>query len=316
MARALITLLSALLIIPAFAGCDLVKAGDEGNLEFELVSSDRLVPFAFGTPLAAGLSADVLVYVAGGDRVAAKVNLAQPNDQTIAVVTATQEGQFTLKAKQVGTTKVEVVSAAGNDSFDLAVNAIAKVTLLHPGRVLVPQSPPIRVAQGGRARFPFTLTDSNARQLIGYGPLPVDLAPTTAATAITTASTGMLSVDFTETGDVTLTPLGATPLTVTVVPVSDITQLAFAREDSAATAAVASGAVTTLVVQADNDAAEAILGLTGLVTVATSTPTICSLAQSAVLGDAVYQVTGLAAGTCEISATLGALSATTTVEVQ
>jgi len=229
MTRALFPLLSALLILPALAGCDLVKSGDEGNLEFELVSSDRVVPFAFGTPLAAGLSADVQVYVAGGDRLPAKVNLAQPTDQTIAVVTATQEGRFTLKAKQVGTTKVEVVSAAGNDSFDLAVNALARVTLLQPGRALVPESPPVRVAQGGTARFPFTLTDSNARQLIGYGPLPVEVAPAAAAAAATTTSAGLLSVDFMEPGDVTLTPLGADPLTVTVVPVSDITRLAFAR---------------------------------------------------------------------------------------
>ncbi|PKN58428.1 MAG: hypothetical protein CVU56_06065 [Deltaproteobacteria bacterium HGW-Deltaproteobacteria-14] len=316
MTRALFPLLSALLILPALAGCDLVKSGDEGNLEFELVSSDRVVPFAFGTPLAAGLSADVQVYVAGGDRLPAKVNLAQPTDQTIAVVTATQEGRFTLKAKQVGTTKVEVVSAAGNDSFDLAVNALARVTLLQPGRALVPESPPVRVAQGGTARFPFTLTDSNARQLIGYGPLPVEVAPAAAAAAATTTSAGLLSVDFMEPGDVTLTPLGADPLTVTVVPVSDITRLAFARADGSPTPSVASGGATTVIVEADNDAVEAILGLTGLVTVTTTTPTHCSVAQSAVLGDAVYQVTGLAAGTCEISATLGALSAATTVEVQ
>ncbi|TNF36618.1 MAG: hypothetical protein EP329_05010 [Deltaproteobacteria bacterium] len=316
MVRALALSCSLALTLTAVAGCDLVKTGDAGNLEFELVSTDRLVPFAFGTPLATGMSVDVKVYVADGTRTPAKINLAQPNDQTVAVVTGTSDGRFTLRAKVAGGTKVELVSAAGNDSFDLSVSDISKIVLLHPGRALVPQTPPVRVAQGGTARFPFTLQSADARQLVGYGALPVEVAPSTAAAAVTTDSTGLLSVDFDETGTVTLTPLGADPIEVTVVPATDITVLDFSAPDAGATRTVAVGQTTALVVEADNDLGEAILGLTGLGTTTTTTPEICTVAQAPLLGDAVFQVTGLKAGTCEVKAEYGALTASASVEVQ
>jgi len=314
MTRPYARLLPALLLVSG-TGCDTVTAGNQGTLEFEFVSSDRLIPVSFGTPLAAGFKVEVNVFVVGGTRVPAKISLAQPADQTIARVPASTDHSFTLEGRRAGTTSVDVVSAAGNDSFDLAVNDLAKVNLLYPSAVLVPASPPVSVAQGGSAHFPFTLLDSDARQLIGYGALPVDIAPTTAAHTAASDSAGLLTVAFSDLGAVTLTPLGANALDVTVVPVSDITALSFTATDTSA-AAIDVGKVTTVVVDGRNEANERILGLTGLVTVSTSTPAVCSVAQSVVLGDAVYQVTGLTAGSCAIAAALGALTATTSVEVR
>jgi len=317
MVRVLALSSSLLLAFGAFSGCDLVKSGDEGNLEFELVSTDRVVPFAFGTPLASGLSVDVKVYVAGGDRTPASINLAQPTDQSVAVVTGTNSDRFTLLGKTAGGTKVELVSASGNDSFDLTVSAISEITLLQPGRVLVPLTPPVRVAQGGTARFPFTLKSSDGRQLVGYGQLPIDVTPESAAQAVDTDSTGLLSVLFSELGAVTLTPsVGGGAVEVTVVAATDITGLDFAAPDAGATRTVEVGKTTALALEAENDLAEPVVGLTGLVTVTTSTPSVCSVAQSEILGDAVFQVTGLAAGTCEVEAGLGELSATASVTVQ
>ena len=311
--------LAPLLALLALPACDVLQTGLEDTLAFEYVSTDRLIPIAFATPIAAGLSVDVKVYLADGDRVPATISLARSTDQDVVRVTATEPHGFTLTALRAGTAEVEVVSAAGNDHFALTVADLGRVDLTYPGPSLAPATPPVRIAQGGTARFGFTLKDASARLLVGYGALPVTIAPTSAATEVAGRSTGQWSARFDSLGLVTLAPLGGAPLEVTVVPAADITSLALAvgtASPGAAPEPIQVGATTSLLVEATTDLAERVLGLSGVVSVATLTPEVCGLEAAPLYGDAAYRLVGLTRGVCEVRADLGGLATTATLEVR
>jgi len=308
-----------LLVATTLPACDVLQTGAENTLAFEFVSSDRLVPLSFSTPLAVGLSVDVKVYLAGENRVPASISLVQPDDQTVARVTSLGASGFTVIGRQAGTTPVSIVSAAGNDAFQLTVATLDKIVLTYPNAVLAPATPPVHVAEGGTAHFGFTLLDASGRTLIGYGALPLTFTPSDRATQVPGTSTGLVALHFESAGDVTITPPNATALDVTVVPASDITSLTLtAGTQDAATAATAInvGAETAVFVDARNDLAERIFGVDGVVTVVSDTPALCEVGHAPLFGDTAWRVTGLDRGTCRVSATLGALVAEAQMEIQ
>lgn len=307
-------LIAASLTAVAATGCDALQSGDQDKLAFEFVTTDRLLPVSFNTPLATGLSVEVAVYAAGTNRSPAPLSLAQSRDQSVARVTATADNRFTLNARRAGSSQIEAVSSAGNDTFDLAVVDIARVDLAHPGKLLSPETPPVSVLLGGTARFGVTLRGADDQLLIGYGAFPVTLAPPTAATPVTTESTSHYAVRFDETGVVTLAPEGGDALEVTVVPLDAVDTLSVALTHD--TGLVSVGEHTALLVDARDEFNQRILGLTGVLSVTTTTPGVCTVTQSHLLDDAAYEVLGIAPGVCTVSVSLDDLTETAEVEFE
>lgn len=313
-ARAVAPIAALALCAVASAGCDALQSGNEDKLAFEFVTTDRLLPVSFGTPLATGLSIDVAVYVAGTARTPATLTLAQSRDQAVARVTATDGNRFTLNARRAGTSLIETVSPAGNDTFDLAVVDIARVDLAYPGKLLSPATPPVSVLLGGTARFGVTLKAADDRLLVGYGAFPVTLSPETAAAAVATESTGHYAVRFDEAGAVTLSPEGGDALEVTVVPLDAVDALNVTLTGEATIFSV--GERSAILVDARDEFNQPIFGLTGVLAVTTTTPSVCTVSQSHLLDDAAFELLGIAPGVCSVTATLGAFTETVDMEFE
>ncbi|MCA9518449.1 MAG: hypothetical protein KC635_26120 [Myxococcales bacterium] len=311
--RRMFALTLAAAALAPLTACDTLQTGTESNFSFKLDTDDRLFPAPFNTPIAAGFSVDVETYLASDTSKTAEIVLAQSLDQSIARVTGTTGNRFTVEGRQAGTATIEVKGPGGGDTVDMSVAELAKVKLTYPGLLLVPASPPIYVAEGGTAYFGVTLMDATSRTLVGYGQFPVTITPSSAGAAKASTDVAHLAVTFTETGAVTLEPLGESALEVTVVPVTDIATLAF--EVSAAQAITVNGS-GLVVVRGEKDDASKVFGLSNLATVTATTPDTCRVEASPRLGDAVYTVYGKASGACALTATLGALSADATVTIQ
>lgn len=312
--RRILTSLS--LIVAATAGllgCDTLQTGSTSTFSFKLDTDDRLFPAPFDTPIAAGFKVDVAAFLATDTTKPAELTLVQSQTPSVARVTASSGNRFTVEGRQAGSAIMEVKGPGGGDTVEMQVAELAKVKLSYPGLLLVPASPPVFVAQGGTANFGVALSSATSVPLIGYGQFPVTIAPASAGLAKPSTDVAHLAVTFTETGAVTLEPLGEAALNVTVVPVADITTIAF--EVSAAQAIKVNGS-GLVVLRGEMADASKVFGLTGLATVTTSTPDICRLEASPHLGDAVYTVYGKASGSCALAATLDTLTATATATIQ
>ncbi len=298
----------ALLAISSPLGaCDALESGRLDNLEFRFDADDRLIPASFGTPLATGLKIDVLAFEAGSSgKAPVTVSLAHSRNQGVARVPEYAGNRVTLSGRAPGSAEIEITAAAGNDYFDVTVADIAKLTLSYPGVLLLPESPPVRVVQGGVARFGVDLKDDQGRGLIGYGAFPVTITPATAGAARASTDVAHLSVEFAELGAVTLSPLGADDLEVTVVPATDVASVTI--EIIETTTAV--GGTALAVVRGATTDGDIVVGLSELATVTSETPQVCTVKEAPKLGDAVFTVTAAAAGECQLTATFEALTAT------
>ncbi len=295
------------LLVPLFAlACDETVAGKNDVLRFRYDADDNFLPAAFNTPIGAGLAANVEVFVdpdgsGGSDQEAASVIDASSSNAAAVTVVATQGNVVTLLAHDPGNAEITVETVRGTDVFDVAVVAVAKVDLSHPG-VIASDNPPSKGIVGGTARFIVSLKSSSNQAAIGIGQIAAVAEPTTAMAVLETDRIGFLPVRFIAPGTATLTGTGDDALTVEIVADTDVTSLDLnvANVDRAIVG-VNVGAVLRGLTLAN----EKVVGVASLAQVGAEDTTICTIVPNEQLGEGAYLVVPKAAGTCRVSATLG-----------
>lgn len=293
------------LLIPLFAfACDATVAGKNDVLRFRYDADDNFLPAAFNTPIGAGLAVNVEVFVgssASSQETASVIDATSSNAAAVTVV-ATQGNVVTLLAHDPGTAEVTVETVRGTDRFDVTVVAVAKVDLSHPG-VIASDNPPSKGIVGGTARFIVSLKSSSNQAAIGIGQIMAVPEPTTAMAVLEAESIGFLPVRFIAPGTATLTGTGDDPLTVEIVADADVTALDLnvANVDRAVVG-VNVGAVLRGLTLAN----EKVVGVASLAQVGTDDAAICTIVPNDQLGEGAYLIVPKAAGTCRVTATLGA----------
>ncbi|MFT7581292.1 MAG: hypothetical protein ACI9MR_002967 [Myxococcota bacterium] len=290
-------------------GCDVTAAGVNETLSFRFDTDDRVFPVAFSTPIAVGYRADVIVSNKNGANGA--VTAASSSDSAIIGVVGTAGSRVTLSAAAAGTADLIVASGALMDRVGVEAGEVATYDLRYPGFFLVPEQPPVRLAQGGSARFGLTLKDAGGRLLIGYGAFPVVLSPSTAGVVDASDAVAHVTVRFSELGVADVTIEGDDALTVEVVAPSDITDLTFEGELD-----LLQDAPGVVGLRGALAGGERVVGLAGLVTVESLTESVCEVQASPVLGDGAYAVDAKEPGTCELLATLGDTTGTIALTVR
>ncbi|MCC6621010.1 MAG: hypothetical protein IT385_07130 [Deltaproteobacteria bacterium] len=296
----------------ALAACDTVAEGKNELVAFAFDADSALIPAAFSTHVAKGLKVGVRVYRSESDKTAVSVIEASSATPGIAEVRSTVGNLITLEAQAAGTAEIAVTVADGEDAFDVTVDDLAKADLNYPGRLLVPDSPTPLGLQGGTARFIMTLKNAANNNLIGYGDVPVEVAPTGAATT-TASAVGYLDVTFNVPGSLTITGQGDEALTMEVVAQADLTALEWTGLDIANLPAGEKSVAILRGVVADGDK---VVGVASVATVTTNDASVCTVTPSPSLGEGLFTIEAIAAGECQVSATLGALADRQTLTIQ
>lgn len=287
--------------------CDTTVEGKNEVLRFRYDAHDNFLPAAFSTPIAAGLSARVEVFVdsdggGGSAQVAANVIDASSSDASVINVVATAGNVITLESKAPGTAEIRVQSVRGDDAFDVRVVDVGTVDLSHPG-VLVSDNPPSHGIVGGTARFIVKLEDPSGNAAVGFGEIGATVAPMGAATVEPSEEIGFLPVTFGVAGVATLTGLNDEPLTLEIVADADVTGLSLIGPDSVDEIEVDGELIAVL--RGLTDADEKVVGVASLATVLATDPTVCSITAAPRLGEGAYLIEGLSPGECRVSAALG-----------
>ncbi len=306
---------AALVGAPAAVGtmgaCDTVAEGKNELVAFAFDAESAFLPASFSTSIAKGLRVGVLVYASESDKSPVSVIDASAATPTIAEVRSTAGNLITIEALEAGTTEIGVTVAEGDDAFDVTVKELAKVDLEYPGRLLVSDNPKSLGLQGGTARFITTLKDAANQNLIGYGDLPVTVAPQGAATA-SSKDVGYLEVRFNTTGELTITGEGDEALTMEVVAQTDLTALEWTGLDIGNLGVGDQSVAILRGVTADGSK---VVGVASLASVSTNAAGVCTVAPNPRLGEGLYTITAVGAGECEVSATLGALADRSTLTI-
>jgi len=298
-----------LLLLPFLAlACDDTVAGNNDVLRFRYDADDNFLPSAFNTPIGAGLAARVEVFFdPDGDGSAAEVEApvidAASSDASIVAVVATTGNTLTLLAKAAGSAEIRVQTSRGEDVFDARVVDVAKIDISHPG-VLVSDSPPSKGMVGGTARFIIALKTSGNQPAVGFGQFEVTVAPLGALQLLESEDVGFAPVRFGVAGTATLTGLGDEPLTVEVVADADVTTLEMIGPGTVTE--LVAGRELAAILRGRTAAGDKVVGVASLATVASSDPSVCTITPNQKLGEGAYLIVAKAAGTCRVSATLGA----------
>jgi hypothetical protein len=287
--------------------CELkpVSGADE-VLSFRYDADEQLVPLALSAPVAIGLFSRVEVYgVEGLDAPANVVDASSGAPEVIEVV-ATTGNTLTLEAKTPGSAEITVVTALGEDRFEVSADTLGKVDLKHPG-LLVSDNPPSKAVVGGTVRFFASLATSSQKALVGFGALPIEVAPMGSATIEANEELGSALIRFGTEGTVTLTGEGDEPLAVDVVTTTAIVDLTFGLGTEFT---LREGEVGMLKLRGVTGDGSSVVGVASLAAVTTSTPGLCDVSPNPKLGEGVYKVSSKAVGDCLVSGTLGSLSTT------
>ncbi len=306
------SLLTASFFTLAVFACDTIGAGKGATLKFQYDQPEALIPSGFTTAMAAGFKADILCFGDDGASDPASVSQVTSTNTAVASVTTAGGNKIHLEAHAAGTTEIAVVTSRGEDAFDLTVVDLAKLDVAAPG-ALVPDSPASKGMVGGAARFFVTLRGANDRLAIGYGTLPITIAPAGAGTVDPSTATGYALIHFATEGNTTVTGQGDEPLAIEVVAQAAVTSLELKQAEGGTQLKL--GGTTVTVLRGKTDLADTVVGVASLATIASSDTAICTVAPNLNLGEGTYIITGKAVGTCQVNATFGALTATLPVTV-
>ncbi len=297
--------------LPLLAACELKPvSGENSVLSFRYDGDEQAFPLALSTPIAVDLFATIEVYGLEGTSQPASVVNATSSADDVAEVVATTGNTLTIKARSSGVAEIQVETALGEDVFEINTAALGKVDLSHPG-VLVSDNPPSKAIVGGSARFFVKLKDQDNNNLVGFGAMPIEFEPANGATILDNEELGTVVVRFPTEGSVTLTASGDEPLTVEVIPTTDLVDLTFGNNSQT----VQNGQVGALKLRGLTADASTVVGVASLAAVTTSTPEKCDIEPNPKLGEGAYRVVSKDLGDCLVTATLGALSAEASITI-
>lgn len=312
MARSTLSFLAPLALLLA---CDPTVAGKNDVLRFRYAADDNVLPTALTTPIAAGFAADVEVRIdpAGAAERNSNVIDASSDDPAVVDVVATAGNVITLLAKRAGRAEIAVRSVDGEDAFDVSVVEVTKFDLSHPG-ILVSDNPPSKGLVGGTARFIVQMKDAANKTAIGLGPVPVTVDPVGALVAEDSTEAGFVPVRFNAVGTATLTAQGDDALTVEVVAVADVVDLAMTGPDTVHSLLV--GTDLTAVLRGITTQNEKVVGVASLANVSATPAAVCTITPTPGVGEGAFLIEAVAAGTCTVTASLGDRVATYDVTVE
>lgn len=302
--------------IALLLACDPTVAGKNDVLRFRYAADDNVLPTAMSTPIGKGFAADVEVRVdPEGSQAERNSNVidASSDDPTVVDVVATAGNVITLLAKGVGRAEIAVRSVDGEDAFDVTVVEVAKFDLSHPG-ILVSDNPPSKGLVGGTARFIVAMKDASNKAVIGLGPVPIEVDPVGALVPEEATEVGFVPVRFNAVGTATLTAQGDEALTVDVVAVADVVDLAMTGPDTVHSLLV--GTNLTAVLRGITDQNEKVVGVASLASVSATPANVCTITPTPAVGEGAYLVDAVATGTCTVSASLGDRVATYEITIE
>lgn len=287
------------------------QEGTEGNYYFKY---EHPGIWAFGTDVAVGTRVDVGVYADEDATEPVDVASATLEPADVFDVVDIQGNRLILEALAEGDVELSVSRGEVHDHVDMTAATFDTLDWHVPDPFQV--SDEIGdFAAGGTALIPIDLKDGDTL-LIGYGVTGITADPASAATIgpqVTHGDVYFVHVDFETAGAVSLLHPEATALALTVVEPSAITALEW--DAFGATTVSLEGTATPIFLDARQANERLVFGLAGVATVQTTTPTTCSISASTLWGDGVYEVSGIAAGPCTVSATVGTLTAEWTGDV-
>ncbi len=293
---ATLALLTALCVV---SGCDAVSTGDNGTLTFRHAGEERVVPLSFETPIAAGLSLDVQVALVGSDR-PPTLSTATSASPAVADVLETAETMIRVIGRRPGSAKIEVEATQGNDTFELTVANLRAVELSAPSLLVNSDLRTARVAVGGVTRLPVRLVGDDDVTLIGYGDLPI-VADGARVTRVDTEDTAHVSYRADEAGTATLMPEGAAAIELQVLSLDEVVGLAL---DPVGAATFAADQSAFFVLRGRDAGDDDVFGIGALADLRAEPASVCTLDPAPRFGDSAFELTGVNAGDCVVTATL------------
>lgn len=297
------------------------------GVRFAFRADDRLLaPTNEEVALAAESSAVVDVFepreLTGGSAVVraqevdfVPITSATSDDDAIVRVTRTEASRFEVRAGHPGTAVVRVVTAHWTHDLPFIVAEPARVEMAYTAPDVSRATPPIPVLAGGTARMRMRRLDGMGRLLGGAAlVLPVFVEPPNAgAVRIRPGDVDVVDVQFSRPGRGVLRFPGGGSLAVEVVDPGEVASFDVAAVDASSQArpldGVRVGTRQLVVVRALRSDATRLFGLVGSTMITTGTPDVCGVEDvSRWYADGVYLVEGKAAGTCALTASLGARS--------
>lgn len=247
---------------------------------------------------------------------------ATSTDDAIVRVTRTEASRIEVRAGHPGTATVRVVTARWTHELAVIVAQPARVEMSYSTPDLARVRPPIPLLAGGTARMRMRRLDGMGRLLGGTAlVLPVFVEPPSAgAVTIRPGDLDMVDVQFGRVGPGVLRFPGGGSLDVEVVDPSELSSFDVAAVDTSSHAgpleSVRVGARQLVVVRALRADATRLFGLVGSTMITTGTPELCEVEDvSRWYADGAYVIVGKAAGTCTLTASLGARSTDMSVAI-
>ncbi|MEL6184395.1 MAG: hypothetical protein AAFU79_07210 [Myxococcota bacterium] len=311
---------SLLLVLSLSPACTSRLTGNEGNFEFSYIADDAIEDF--NKPIAPGASLDIEVRTVGDRR---NVRLdAVITDPSLFEVVEILGNRFTLRALREGNGLIEVEGQATGepilgDSINLTAREPDRVRLSHTcveGRNGL-------YLTGQRILVPFEMERSNGQPVIGYGRYPVVISDSTLLTLdASVRAQAFLHLDTgLEPGRAEiLSDLDPSSLAVDIVAPDAITGSEIFFDQLIETDVGDTDRYFVLPTSGGQPICQAAIAKS----VVSLTPETCTAFDSTPSSEgpelAWLAVTGVSAGTCELSvsyptATMGGISTTVTIEI-
>lgn len=279
--------------------CESKVTGNEGNFQFSYPADDDL--FDFNKPIAVGARLDITVEQ---QDVAVDLREAKSDDPAVEVVDF-NGSVFTVEAQSEGNVLITVEGSVDSKVLTDSVNLTARIPDHHGLRHSCGDDGQVAYLAGQKAYVPFDMTMENGQNVIGYGYYPVTFSGG-ATLDVAHQGSQYFRIDAVTAGSFQITSdLDATTLDLTIVDEADIDGVAepfaFVFED------IDVGDTNpfyVLPMVGNRTVCQAIVD----VVVTSDTPSICTVRDSnSIAGESTdagkeagwFQITGVAAGTCE-----------------
>ncbi len=236
---------------------------------------------------------------------------ATSGDDAIVRVVRTSPDAIELRTGRRGSTTLHIVTESFEHDLPVVVAEPSRVELSYATPDMPRPDAPLHVLAGTTARFRLRRSDALGRVLGGdTSELPVRVDPPRAATfEMHRGHRDMIDARFAAPGHVTLSAAGSSPIEIEVVEPSSIASLdltAVGGPDVRPLDTLAVDGHVLAVVRAQREDGARVFGLSGAVTLTTSTPDVCRVDDaSRWYADGVYRVEGKAPGECTLVLALG-----------
>jgi hypothetical protein len=297
--------LAALLL----AGCNVPSPGEQGNLAFVWAGE---IFSTLSTPLAAGAQARLEVLDLSEVPVDA-VSAAESTDTSVLSLGPRFGHVLTLAGEAPGTATLEVTADGLSDRIPITVAEAALGSFTGPTDLAEGE----RWLSGGTARLRLTLRTADDEPLVGAGradAVSVSEAELARVDGYVADDPTHLHIGLLAPGSVEVAWGDGEPFALDIAPSDALASLAFEGAGSGPLAMRVGDVQSVRLVGTDGEG-DGLRGLLDAVALRLEPGGVCEAAPDWVFGDGWWRVTGVAEGTCTLSATAGEQTAEVSFEV-